>query len=144
MSNKEIVANGLQARKDVKAATTRAEKFREAAASVHDARFHDRCRYENDRREWQEEKAGLEQSVLFQRNAIKRLVRERDELLKREHDGRQRRIIVGVVKAIFATVLLSAARDLGWVVAWLATGLLVASAVYMCCAIVKLARGAKK
>lgn len=140
MSNKEIVSKGLQARKDVRAAEARAEKFRQDAADQYDACFYERNKRKIETRAWQDERAQLHECLAAQQRTICRLTKERDTLLDREQHAKQRHTIVGVVKAILAAMLIAAARDMGWIVTWLATVLLCASVAYMVHAVVTLTR----
>jgi hypothetical protein len=140
MSNKEIVSKGLQARKDVRAAETRAEKFRQDAADQRDARFYERNKQEIERRGWQDERAQLHGCLVSQQREIFRLTKDLEIMRNREQHAQQLHTIAGVVKAILIAMMTVAARDMGWVVTWLATVLLIVSVAYMIHAVVTLTR----
>lgn len=140
MSNKEIVNKGLQARKDVRAAESRAEKFRQEAEDQRDARFYERNKYTADRREWLEEKQSLVWQVEDLKTAVRCLAEDRAVLIDREKQTHQRHILADAVQAIVASVLFAIARDLGWIVPWLANVLAGASILCLILAVAKLTR----
>ena len=140
MNSKEIVSKGLQERKDVRAAEARAEKFRQAAADQNDARFYERNKYNLERADWLEEKAVMAEHIRLLEHVKHRIELERDELIKREKEAQQRQALLGSAKTILAALLIASARDLGWIVAELATVLLIASGAYLVYAFIALAR----
>lgn len=143
MDAKETVKQGLQARKDAKAAEARAEMLREELISVNDARLHEQLRYQNDRRDWQLENGILAGTVHRQQHIIRQLRREKEDLLRHEMDTRQRRILIGAVKAVVILAALTAAKGQGWIVPWLVASLTAAAATYLIFAVVVLIRGNK-
>ena len=124
MTNKEIVQKGLQARKDVRAAETRAEKCLAEAVSANDARFRDLMAYRQAQRTWQYEREDLQGTVSRQRIALRQMREEIGQLRKREHESRQRRILASAAKAIISFAVLIFIRDLGLIVTWLTDSLL--------------------
>lgn len=143
MDAKETVKQGLQARKDVKAAEARAEKLLEELISVNDARLHEQLRHQNDRRNWQMENGILAGTVHRQQHVIRQLRKEKEDLLRHEQNARQRHILIGAVKAVVILAALTAAKGQGWIVPWLVASLTAAAATYLIFAIVVLIRGNK-
>lgn len=131
---------GLEARKEARAASERAEKYRDAARSERDDRWHDHCNHRSDARKWAEEKEGLERIIIAQRSSINKLTTERDALLQKERETNHHHIIGGAAKAIAASVLLVFARDLGLMALWLANSLMGISVAYLLYTIIKLMR----
>lgn len=140
MSNKEIVQQGLNARKDVRAAEARAEKFREEAAGQRDARFYDKMKWRVVAKDWQQERQTLVWQIEDQKNAIRTLVKERDELIRHEQEALQLQTLTGAVKMIGLVILTTVARDAGWIVPGLAGAIAVAAAANLIHAITKLTR----
>jgi hypothetical protein len=143
MDAKETVKQGLQARKDARAAELRAEKLREDVAAANDARFREQMRYWTAERRWQAEKEILVGTVYRQQNTIRELREEKAKLLRREQEGRQLRTLIGAVEAVAILALLIVVQDLGLIVSWLATSLMAAVATYLFFAVVALIRGKK-
>lgn len=143
MDAKETVKQGLQARKDTRAAELRAEKLREDVAAANDARFREQMSYRKAKRSWQEEKEILVGTVYRQQCTIRELREENAELLRREQDGQQLRTLIGAVKAVVILALLIVAQDLGLVVSWLTASMMAAVATYLFFAVVALIRGKK-
>lgn len=137
---RQIVAQGLQARKDTRAAEIRAEKLQEEVEAANEARFYEQLKLQNARRAWQYEREDLTGTVNRQRIALRQLREEMEETRKREKAARRRRIILSIVKAVIAFVLLVIARDLELVVYWLADSLLAFSASYLFVAVIALTR----
>lgn len=135
---KQIVAQGLNDRKNVRAAEARAEKLREDVAAVNDARFREKMAHRKAMNAWQREREDLTGTVSRQRAALRQLREENEELHKREREAQQRRILISAVKAVVAFGLLIVARDLELVVSWLADSLLAFTATYLFCAVVAL------
>ena len=131
MSEKEIVQQGLQARKDVRAAEIRAEKYRTEVDAVNDARFRDQMVYRQAQRAWQYEREDLQGEVSRQRIALRNMREEIGEMRKREQKARQRRILVSAVKAITLFAILLCVRDLGLIVTWLNDSLLAFSMMWL-------------
>lgn len=140
MSNREIVQQGLNARKDVRAAEARAEKFREEAAGQRDARFYDRMKWRVVAKDWQQERLTLLQQVNDYRRLTRILTEERDELIRREQEAFKLQTLTGAVKTIGLVILTTVARDAGWIVPGLAGAIAVAAAAHLIYAIFKLTR----
>ena len=130
MDAKETVKQGLQARKDVRAAEARAEKLREDVAAVNDARFREQMSYRKAKLDWLEEKDALVCRVHRQQDIIRQLRKEKQEQTKREEDAKQRRVLLSAVKAIVILGLLIVAQDQGLIVSWLAASLKAATTTY--------------
>lgn len=131
MDAKETVKQGLQARKDVRAAEARAEKLREDLAAVNDARFRDQLRHQKALRHWQREREILVGDVCRQRHTIRQLREENEQLRQREAYAKRLRTLAGAMKAVLILALLIVARDHGWIVSWLAASLIAMSATYL-------------
>jgi hypothetical protein len=140
MDAKEIVKQGLQARKDLRAAEDRAEKLREDLAAVNDARFREQLRHQKAQHNWHREQEILTGTVYRQRATLRQQRERIADLVQREHDARQRRILIGAVKALIVLAFLILARDLGWIVSWLAASMMAATATYLLFAVVALTR----
>lgn len=140
MDAKEIVKQGLQARKDVRAAEARTEKLREDLAAVNDARFREQLRHQKAMHNWQREQEILNGTIYRQRNTIRQLREEKEILVQREQDARQRHTLIGAVKALIILALLIIGRDLGWIVSWLAASLMATASTYLLFAVVALIR----
>lgn len=140
LTAREIVAQGLQARKDARAAEARAEKLREEVTAANEARFYDQLKWENARRAWQYEREDLTGTVNRQRIALRQLREEMGELRKREGNARRRRILLSAVKAVIIFGLLIVARDKELVVYWLADSLLAFTLSYLFVAVIALTR----
>lgn len=131
MSNKEIVQQGLDARKNTRAAEIRAEKYRAEVVAANDARFRDQMVYRQAQRAWQYEREDLQGTVSRQRIAIRQMREEIGEMQKREQTNRQMRIAASIAKAAALFVLLIFARDYGLIVAWLTDSLLAFSMTWL-------------
>ena len=131
MSNKEIVEQGLQARKDVRAANTRAAKHREETEAVQDARFRDQMEYKQAEANWQRERGDLEWRLQLKEVNIQKLTKERDALIEDQKEDLQRRRLVGVAQAVAFFALMSISRDADLVNVWLANGTMGAAAGYL-------------
>jgi len=140
MDAKETVKQGLQARKDVRAAEDRAEKFRKDLAAANDARFYDHIGWKAQRATLRREQEILAGVVNRQRVTILQLKEEKAVLLQRERMDRQQRIMISIVKAAATFFLTIIAKNLGWIVPNLAASLLIGSAFYLCFAFAKLTR----
>ena len=127
MSNREIVQQGLNARKDVRAAEARAEKYREDADAVRDNLFREQLSHKRARSEWQEEKAILTGIINRQNSTIVHLREYMAAAEDRARDARKRRILISAIKAIAAFVFLVNIHDTGWIVSWLTNSLTVLS-----------------
>ena len=138
MNNKEIVQQGLQVRKDVRAAEIRAEKFRAEAVAINDARFRDQMRDRQAKSAWQCEREDLQGMVNRQRIALTQMREEIGEMRKRERDARQVRIALSIAKAAALFVLLIFARDHNLIVAWLNDSLMAFSISWLLIAITAL------
>ena len=140
MSNKEIVQQGLNARKDVRAAEARAEKYREERDAANDARFYDRLSWKAQQATMQREKEILVGVVNRQRVTILQLKDEKAALLQRERLLRRCRVLTGIAKAATIFFLTIWFKRLGWVAPNLALSLLMGSAAFVCFAVYTLAR----
>lgn len=140
MDAKETVKEGLQARKETRAAEARAKKAEEKAAATRDEYFHERMNHMSCRQAWEQERESLLWSLEDRNAFIECLAKERDELIADAKEAKQTRLVLGIVKALVVFTASFVARDLQLVVAWLATGLMVATALYMGYASVKLLR----
>lgn len=138
LTAKQIVSQGLQDRKNVRAAEARAEKFREEADAANEARFYCQLKWENARRAWQYEREDLTGTISRQRITLRQLREELEEMRKREKKTRRRRIILSIVKAVLIFGLLIVARDKGLVVYWLADSLLIFILAYLFVAVIAL------
>lgn len=135
MSNKEIVQQGLDARKNVRAAEARAELLREEVKTVNDARFYDQLKWKNARRAWQYEREDLTGTINRQRVALRQMREQLVAAEDRAREGRQLRALISGAKAVVTLFVLVGIRDIGWVVPWLADSLTALSAVCLCVAI---------
>ena len=138
MTNKEIVQQGLDARKNTRAAEARADKYRAEVVAANDARFRDQMVYRQAQRAWQYEREDLQGTVIRQRIALIRMREEIGVMRKREQEARQRRILTGAVKAIILFVFLICIRDLGLIVSWLTDSLLAFSMTWLLISVVSL------
>lgn len=140
MTARQIVEQGLQARKEARAAEARAEKLREEVTAANEARFYEQMKLQNARRAWQYEREDLTGTISRQRIALRQLREEMGELRKREREARRRRILLSVVKAVIIFGLLIVARDKDLVVYWLADSLLAFTLSYLFVAVIALTR----
>lgn len=140
MDAKETVQKGLDARKNVRAAEARAERYREDADVIRESYFYDRMKWQNSRRRWQQERADLEGQVQSQRRLIRQLVIEREELQQREKQARHRQTLLSAAKAVVFFVLLALARETDWIVTWLVDSMLALTATYLFALFVMLTR----
>lgn len=131
MSNREIVQQGLNARKDVRAAEARAEKYREERDAANDARFYDQLGWKAQRATLQREQEILAGVVNRQRVTILQLKNEKAALLQRERLLRRRRVLIGIVKAAAIFFLTIWFKRLGWVAPNLALSLLMGSVTFV-------------
>ena len=131
MSNREIVQQGLNARKDVRAAEARAEKYREAADIIHDELFQERMNHKRIRSEWLEEKAIMTGVINRQHSTIVHLREYVAAAEDRARDARKRRALINMTEAIVAFIFLMAIYDTGWIVSWLADSLTALTLVFL-------------
>jgi hypothetical protein len=131
MDARETVQKGLDARKNVRAAEARAERYRDDADAIRDAYFYDRMKWQNDRSRWQQERSDLEGRLQSQRGLIRQLAIEREEFRQRERQARHRRILLSAVKAVVFFILLASVREMNWIVTWLADSMLALIATYL-------------
>ena len=127
MSNKEIVQQGLQMRRDVRAAMDLAEKYCEEAATANEVRFYDHLKWQNARRAWQYEREDLTGTINRQRIALRQLREQLAAAEDRAREARQIRAIVNTVKALCSMFILIGIRDIGWIVPWLSNSLIALS-----------------
>ncbi len=128
MDAKETVKQGLQARKDVRAAEARNEKLREDLAAVNDARFREQLRHQKAMHHWQREQEILVGDVYRQRCTIRQLREENAKLRQREAYAKQVSALVDAVKYGIIFVGLVWIQDTGWIVPWLNSSLIAVSA----------------
>lgn len=140
MSNKEIVQQGLNARKDVRAAEARAEKYREERDAANDARFYDRLSWKAQQATMQREKEILVGVVNRQRVTILQLKDEKAALLQRERLLRRCRVLTGIAKAATIFFLTIWFKRLGWVAPNLALSLQCGCTAFLGYAFYKLVR----
>ena len=138
MDARETVQQGLDARKNVRAAEARTEQLREEVAAINDARFREHMRYMQARNAWLYERDDLQATVSRQRLTIRELRDENERLTRRAREDRQRRTLLGAVKAVVLFGLLIWARDLDLIVYWLTDSLLAFTATWIFCAVVTL------
>lgn len=138
MDARETVQQGLDARKNVRAAEARTEQLREEVAAINDARFREHMRYMQARNAWLYERDDLQATVSRQRLTIRELRDENERLTRRAREDRQRRTLLGAVKAVVLFGLLLWARDLDLIVYWLTDSLLAFTATWIFCAVVSL------
>lgn len=123
MSNREIVQQGLNARKDVRAAEARAEKYREDADAIRDELFQEQLSHKKVRSEWLEEKAIMTGVINRQHSTIVHLREYMATAEDRARDVRKRQALISAIKAIAAFTFLMAVYDTGWIVSWLSASL---------------------
>ena len=131
MDAKETVKQGLQARKDVRAAEARAEKLREDLTAVNDARFREHMSHRKAKRSWQAEKEILVGTVYQQHQTVRELREENAELRRHAQEAKQLHTLIGAVKAVLILAGLVVAQDLGWIVSWLAASLMACTVTYL-------------
>lgn len=135
MSNREIVQQGLDARKNVRAAEARAEELREQLAVANEACFYEQLRLQNARRAWQYEREDLTGTISRQRIALRQLREQLAAAEDRERECRRTRAMINGTKAISALFVLIGIRNIGWIVPWLADSLIALSVACLCIAI---------
>ena len=145
MSNREIVEQGRQARKDVKAAEARAAQAEQNAAEVQAEREYDRLNHKRDQHVLQQD---LDYLVAQRDEAYTHILKLTDEIeamkrQAREQEKDRRRLLVELAKAFVAVVLIYGVRDLDLVTFWLANGLAVAFEIYAVILLAKLLRKKK-
>ena len=106
MEPKEIVENGLQARKEVRQAEARANAYRSAAAAQKDARISEMMCHKNDAARWAEEKACLENQIRTQRVEIRLLHKDREDRKKQDRKVMRLVILAGFVNCLVAFMIL--------------------------------------
>lgn len=138
MDARETVQQGLDARKNVRAAEARAEQLRAEVNAINDARFREHMRYRQARNAWQYERDDLQGTISRQRITIRELREENEKMARREREDRQRRTLIGAVKAVVLFALLIWARNLDLMVTWLTDSLIGLCATWIFCAVVTL------
>lgn len=136
MSNKEIVQQGLDARKNTRAAEAKADKYRELAISTHDMLFLEQMSHKQAQRVWREEKDVLAGIIYRQNGTITGLRQNLAAAEDRAREGRQLRALISAAKAVGSMFVLIGIRDIGWIVPWLADSLVAASAICLTIALV--------
>lgn len=106
MEPKEIVENGLQARKEIRKAEARANAYRSAASAQKDARMAEMMNHKKDTVRWEEEKARLEKLILSQHGEIRKLQRERSARNKQDRKTMRLVILAGFVNCLVAFMIL--------------------------------------
>lgn len=135
MSNREIVQQGLQMRRDVRAAMDLAEKYCEEAEATNEARFYDLLKWQNARRAWQYEREDLTGTINRQRVALRQLREQLAHAEDRAREARQFRALINAAKAVSSLFILIGIRDIGWIVPWLVDSLTALSVTCLCIAI---------
>lgn len=135
MSNREIVQQGLDARKNVRAAEARAEKLREQLAVANEACFYEQLRLQNARRAWQYEREDLTGTISRQRVALRQMREQLAAAEDRAREARQLRSLINAAKAVSSLFILIGIRDIGWIVPWLVDSLTALSVTCLCIAI---------
>ena len=133
MSPKEIVSEGLEARKNVRAAEAR-------EAEVRDAHFQDRLNHEAERNTWKREKESLEFRIELKDQIIDWQTQEIREIIEDMRDTAQIRSILRLLKGVTLFVLLIVARDMDLIVPWLVNWLALAVIVDLTCTVANLPR----
>ena len=139
MSSKEIVQQGLQVRKDVRAAEARAERYRETIDTIRDTMFREQMSHKVARNNWLEEKATLNGIINRQHDTIRQLRESKAAAKAKAEEAYRTRTIYNAVKCAGLFVLMICAKDLGWVVPWLADSLAACALVGAFFAFIKLA-----
>lgn len=140
MSNKEIVQQGLDARKNVKAAEARAERYREDLAEVENARFYDQIQWRATKANWLREQEILNGVINRQRETIYRLREEVQELHREGRKTQRRLAMISCIKSAFLSLATICAMNLGWLASNLAASILIGALFCTIYAIYKLAR----
>jgi hypothetical protein len=131
MDAKETVQKGLDARKNVRAAEARAERYREAADVIRDNLFREQMSHKRARRTWLEEKAVLTGIINRQNDTIVRLREKLAGIEAQERESKRLRAAVSGAKAAVTMVVLICFKELEWIVPWLADSLTALSVTCM-------------
>lgn len=123
MSNREIVQQGLDARKNVRAAEARAERLSEEVKAAAEARFYDQLKWKNARRAWEYEREDLTGTISRQRIALLQLREQLAAAEDRARTARQLRSLISAAKSVTSLFILIGIRDIGWIVPWLVDSL---------------------
>ena len=129
MSNREIVQQGLDARKNTRAAEAKAERYREIANNTRDMLFLEQMSHKQAHRVWREEKEVLSGIIYRQNGTIADLRQRMAAAEDQAREGLQLRALIGASKAVVSMFVLIGIRDIGWIVPWLADSLVGASAI---------------
>lgn len=140
MDAKETVKQGLQARKDVRAAEARTEQLREDLTAANDARFREHMSHRQAKLAWQSERESLICTVYRCRYTIRHLREEKEALIRREREAQQRRVLFSAIKSVGVIALLLITRDLGLIVSWLASSMLALAVTHLLFTVVALVR----
>lgn len=130
MDARETVQKGLDARKNVRAAEARAERYREDADVIRDTLFREQMSHKRARRFWLEEKAIMTGVINRQHDTIVRLREQMASAEDRAREARRIRAMIDGVLAAIAFIALIWGYDRGWIVLWLADSL---TALSLCC-----------
>lgn len=123
MSNKEIVQQGLDARKNTRAAEAKAARYRELVDVTRDTLFREQMSHSQARRLWMEEKTVLNGLISRQNSLIANLRGQLAFAEDRAREERRFRALISGVKAVSSLFILVGIRDIGWVVPWLCDSL---------------------
>ena len=115
MDAKETVQKGLDARKNVKAAEARAERYRETVDVIRDALFREQMSHKRARSIWVEERTTMEGIIYRQNDTIADLRQRLAAAEGRARKARQIRAMIDGSMACVAFVALIWTRDLGWI-----------------------------
>lgn len=143
MSNKESVQQGLDARKEIKAAKEETEKVRKDLEEAAHELVSLRISHETERNAWKREKAELMDLFVRECDKNHKLEDNLVRMAKREHEAARRGLLANALKTVIGLVLVVIFRDLGLVNFWLAAALTVACTAYLAVAVVRLARNLK-
>lgn len=135
MSNREIVQQGLDARKNVRAAEARAKKLSEEVIAANEALFYEQLRLQNARRAWQYEREDLTGIISRQRITLRQLREQLAAAEDRARGEKRFRALINATKAVSALFVLIGIRDIGWIVPWLVDSLTALSVTCLCIAI---------
>lgn len=123
MDAKETVQQGLDARKNVRAAEARAERYRELVDVTRDTLFREQMSHKRARSAWMEDKAILNGVINRQHDTIVRLREQMASAEDRAREARQTRAMIDGIVAAIAFIVLICCYDQGWIVLWLADSL---------------------
>lgn len=129
MSNKEIVQQGLDARKNTRAAEAKAARYRELVDVTRDTLFREQMSHSQARRLWMEEKTVLAGIINRQHSTIVDLRQDLAAAEDRARETRQLSALINAAKAVSSMLVLIGIRDIGGIVPWLADSLTAVSGI---------------